>query len=137
MPKVRTKRAELTPGVTFIDIDQSGMVIMRGADHTAVEVKGAFVKFQPTIRSSERASVDSKAVRDSLLAAGAAAVVVAPVVVPDSTEDVRNPARPIPGVSGRSAEQHLEEWLASVKAPDDVKLDALYEANASIDEAGL
>jgi len=98
------------------------------------EVKGAFVKVQPTVRSSERWSIDRKAVKERLLAAGARAVVVTPVVVPDSTEDVRDPARPPVALS---PEMHLAEWFGSVKAEETLKSRAFDEAVNTLGAAGL
>jgi hypothetical protein len=137
MTKIRVKKpTTLTTTVEFIDVVQSGMVITHSFDDEPEVVSGAFVKVQPTIRASERSGVDSKAVRERLMAAGAAAVVVAPIVVPDSTKDLLDPARPLPVIL--SAEQHVRDWLEGVRGASILVLErALREALASVAEAGL
>lgn len=120
--------------IEFVDVAQPGMRILKGIDEgVGKSVTGCYVKYAPIVKSSERASLDTKHVRERLLAAGATAVVVVPVVVPDSTVDMKRlePRRV-------SAEVHLREWFAGVKAVSPKLLEsAVAEAVTTIGEAGL
>lgn len=122
--------------IEFIDVAQAGMrVFSRGIDDEGIgkAVSGCYVKYAPIVKSSERSSLDTKLVRERLLAAGATAVVVVPVVVPDSTADMKRHApRRV------SAEVHLREWFEGVKAVSPKLLEsAIAEAVTTIGEAGL
>lgn len=132
-PAIRGRRH----GVEFVDVPQPGMVITNGSVCGSVELlAGAYVKVSPTLRSSERAGYDSQAVRERLLAAGAVAVVVVPVVVPDSVEDVRRAAAPT--VAPKLPEQHLRDWFDGVKGVDPTLVSrAMDEAAATVCEVGL
>lgn len=134
--KTRTKRVlsrPSEPNVQFLDVRQAGMVVIRGDE--VGDVQGAYVKVAPTIRTSERATVDQKGVRERLLAAGAVAVVVVPVVVPDAVEP-RTEA--LGAQEGRSPERHLRDWFAGAKAagPEIIE-EALGEALATVAWVGL
>ena len=133
--RTRVKRAPQA-FVRFIDVEQPGMVISRTFEDMGEheDVQGAYVKVQPTIRSSERMAVDDKAIRERLLAAGAAAVVVAPIVVPDGKQAAMRPAG---GAKALSSEQHLRKWFEGVTAARKVVERAVSEALASVSEAGL
>lgn len=120
--------------VEFVDVAQPGMRILKGLDLGAESFAGCYVKVAPVVKSSERASLDTKLVRQQLLAAGATAVVVVPVVVPDSTADMKQP-KPMRRVS---SEVHLKEWFDGVKAvAPKVLAEAFAEALTTIGEAGL
>lgn len=141
--KVRTKRELTVPTrkashavgvVQFLDVAQPGMLILRGDE--VGDVAGAYVKVAPTIRTSERASVDQKAVKERLLAAGAVAVVVAPVVVPDAPE-ARTEALEADN-EARSPEWYLRDWFGGAKAAEPEVIEAaLVQAVATVGEAGL
>jgi hypothetical protein len=126
---------------TFVDCEQPGMVLSARRDtaHGGIDLddaKGAYVKVAPTVRSSERSGIDTKAIRERLLAAGALAVVVAPIVVPDSMSDLSSPSSEPPRVL--SPEQHLREWFAAVKGASSEQVRAaLEQALVSVSEAGL
>jgi hypothetical protein len=130
--RIRTKRLD-SQAAQFIDFDHPAMVILREIDGTHI-VSGAYVKFAPTVRASERAAIDAKAIRERLLAAGAVAVVVAPVIVPDSIKGRQQPDKP----AVLDSEMYLREWFALVRGlPQDVVELAMPEALASVREAGL
>ena len=131
-----SKAANAVGVVQFIDVRQAGMVVLRENDGEPLDVEGAYVKVAPTVRTSERFTVDQKLVRERLLGAGAVAVVVAPVVVPDAPE-ARTEAL---GASdeARSPEWHLRDWFAGAKAADpEVIEEALGEALATVGAVGL
>lgn len=131
----------------FINFDQPGMVVVRqslGAEsvlerdflEAAGDVTGAYVKIAPTVRSSERWLVNSKAIRERILSAGAVAVVFAPVVVPDSISGQHRADQPPP--MAKSPEAHLREWFDGVKGQSlSIVVEAMAEALASAGDAGL
>lgn len=128
-----TRQSE--PNVQFLDVRQAGMVVLRENDGEPLDVEGAYVKVAPTVRSSERFTLDQKLVRERLLSAGAVAVVVAPVVVPDVTE-ARTEA--LGAQETRSPERHLRDWFAGAKAAEpEVIEEALGEALATVGAVGL
>lgn len=96
-------------------------------------LKGAFVKYAPTIPASERASLDTSAVRKEFLTAGAAACVVVPVVVSDSTAGQKRQV----ANAKVTAEQQLREWFETVKGSQKMVERALEQAMQSAAEAGL
>lgn len=120
------------PGYRFIDVEQPGMVVVRVVDG-AGSVSGAYVKVAPTLRASERTFLDTKAVRQSLLDAGAVAVIVAPVVLPDGVENREQ----LPPAVIRTPEEHLRSWFDGVKAEKGMVEMALNEALQSVRAAGL
>lgn len=123
----------------FVDCPQSPMQVMREvgdidqAELNAGELKGAFIKVCPTVRASERQSIDARAIVQRLRNAGAAAVVVAPIVVPDGVVAAKNSPKPIV----QKPDAHLRAWLDGVKTTKTIKDRALEEALTSVQEAGL
>lgn len=122
----------------FVEVPQAGMVITktRGDEEKLLSepesIRGAFVKIQPLLRRSERTGFDAQGVKSRLVAAGAAAVIVDPVVVPDSMADV---AVPLENQTPMGPKEHLEAWFASVQTAKKLVSRALAEAMDSIDEA--
>lgn len=128
--------AEIVTAV-FVPCPQAPMQVMRevsDVENLNGELKGAFIKYAPTVRASARKNIDARAIVRSLVDAGAAAVVVAPVVVPDGpVPDAAN----APTVIVQKPVAHLRAWLDGVKATKAVKERALEEALTSVQEAGL
>lgn len=121
----------------LISIPDSAMVIVRDLEKElgGDQLNGAYVKVQPTLRASERASFDIKAIRTRLLAAGAVAVVSAPVVLPDARDGVLEADKaPTQHVT---PEQHLRAWFETASASRKVVDKALKEALDSVHGAGL
>jgi hypothetical protein len=119
--------------VQFVEWDHAAMQVVQGFNDVLEEqFQGAYVKYAPTIRASERAAVDARGVREKLMAAGAVAVVIAPIVVPDV------PVAPLETQwKPTSAEDHVRQWFGDVKAPKQLIAEAVAEALATIGEAGL
>jgi len=120
--------------VRFVGRPDAGMLVIREpAEVDTADVCGAYVKFMPTIRVSERASLDSTGIAARLRERGAIAVVVVPVVIAD-----RGPSKADEKRVHKSAEQWISAWLDAVRGVErEVALRALAEAMASADEAGL
>lgn len=97
-----------------------------------VDVRGAFVKFAPTIQASARSSVDLSRVADHLRKQGAIGVVMAPKVIRSETSDRVAAAiakAPSPGEAVRA-------WFAElVGVPDDERKEAEEIALAILAEA--
>lgn len=135
--KTRSKRP--AGSVLFVQVEQAGMFVARDAAQATTlladpgRVKGAFVKFAPTVPASERALLDSSADRKKFIDAGAAACVVTPIVVPDSSSGQKKDVAP----SKLSAEEHLKLWFESVKGSAKLLEQALEEALKSVGDAGL
>ena len=136
-PGVRQTLTVDKPDVRMVPVFHAHMKVLRSEAETKAALKeglgGAFVKYMPTIRASERASVDTKALRDKFVAAGAVAVVIAPTIVPDrapekASQEPRKTA---------TAESHLKTWFDGVKAAKGVAEAALEEALKTVGEAGL
>jgi hypothetical protein len=121
----------------FVECPQSPMRVMRDVselENLEGELKGAFVKVAPTVRASQRSSIDARAIVKTLTDAGAAAVVVAPIIVPDvAVKDVPKDRK----AAVQKPEVHLRAWLDAVKATKAIKDSALQEALTSVQEAGL
>jgi hypothetical protein len=133
-PVALSGRASLPRGsVHFLDVPQAGMVVLRENDGERLDVEGAYVKVSPTVRTSERFTIDQKLVRTRLLDAGAVAVIVAPVVLPDGVENREQ----LPPAVIRTPEEHLRSWFAGVKAEKGMVEMALNEALQSVRAAGL
>lgn len=128
---MRTRtRVRAVTAITYVDVRQSGMLVVTTTEQQAEllkseQVRGAFVKFAPTLRASERASLDVKATRRAFLDAGASAVVIAPVVISDSTLNQKISLGEVPVVT---PEMHLREWFESVKEQRNVIERAVAEA---------
>jgi hypothetical protein len=140
--KLRSKPVRGLPGTTssrvsFVQVEQAGMFVARDVEQNTKllsdkRVKGSFVKFAPTVPASERASIDSSEVRQKFIAAGAAACVVTPIIIPDSSSGQKRE-----GPNKLSAEQQLRLWFESVKGSAKLLEQALEEAMKSVGDAGL
>ena len=123
---------------SFVQVEQAQMFVARDSEQCRKllgdekRVKGSFVKYAPTIPASERATLDTSAVRTEFLTAGAAACVVVPHVVSDSTAGQKRQK-----VTKVTAEQQLREWFETVKGPAKMIAGALEQAMKSVEEAGL
>jgi hypothetical protein len=131
--KLRQKRT----GLRFVDCSQASMIVLRDLERakdfaSGKDAKGAYVKVAPTIRAHERQSFDSKAIRDALLEAGALAVIIAPIVVPEVAA-----ARKHEPVSQVRPEEYLKQWFAVAKSAKELGPDAMAEALQTLGEAGL
>lgn len=131
------KVTDVAGQTTFIPVFSAGVKVLRTEAEEKAAFKaglsGVYVKLMPTIRASQRQSVDTKAIRDKYTQAGAIAVVIAPVVVPDGVQD--NEPEKLKHVS--TPEMYLRAWFAGVKAPKGTIEEAIQEAMKTIDEAGL
>lgn len=136
-PGVRQILDVAKPDVRMIPVFHARMKVIRSEADMKAALKeglpGAFVKVMPTVRASQRASVDSKAIRETFTNAGAYAVVVSPVIVPDGVPEKASQA---PSVVA-TAESQLRVWFAGVKAEKGVIEAALQEALKTVGEAGL
>lgn len=139
--KVRTRRLPGDVQYRFVEFPQAGMVVVRTTDEQNALLEdlerahGAYVKVMPRIFASERSSVDASAVKRALVAGGALAVVVAPVVVPDATKGRTKADNDLP--TKISPERYLKDWLAKAKAMPDVLEAALDDAMSTCGAAGL
>lgn len=144
-PRVRSQIAAQTAQssskarhILQLDFAQTGMIILDSLDHEerslnlADTIGGAYVKVQPTVRASERGTIDKKAIRERLLARGACAVVVDPIVIPDVRLQSPEKKRGIV-----TSEAHLREWFANAAGARKVVDKALKEALMTVTEAGL
>lgn len=125
------------PQVRMINVFHARMAVIKSLVEEKLALKegvgGAYIKYMPTVRASERANVDTKAIRQRFIDAGAIAVVVAPVIVPDGTPEkaAQSPRAVV------SAEQHLKAWFVGVKADKRIIEQALQDALITVGEAGL
>lgn len=130
--KVRARRARPALPIRFIEVEQPAMVIAETVDR-ACDVSGAYVKAQPTIHASERAGLNASAIRKHYLEAGAVAVVIAPIVLPDAR------SKSLVTERGKwvSAEERIKRFFQNVQASRKVIDAAIAEAIASTNEAGI
>lgn len=131
MPGVDTRLCQ----VAFVDVTQAGMFVAPDGIQLVQkhDVRGSFIKIIPTVKASNRDSVDRKSIRSGLLEAGATAVLVDPVFVPDSIARSQTGTR---SVSIRP-EQYLKTWFQDNKVQSKLAEAALEEAMRSVGEAGL
>ena len=92
------------------------------------DVRGAYVRLAPRLRSSERRAFDAAGAVDSLRARGAAAAVFSPTTVPDAVGREEAPR----GVDARA---EAAAWFGP--APEGDAAEALAEVLRLIDGVGL
>lgn len=130
------KAGERAYKLEFVDLPSAALTVARTDDEQdallCVDVAGTYVKLQPTLRASERAAFDDKKIRGLLEKAGAAAVVMAPIVVPDAVD-----AAALPDSTQHSPREHIESYLSQVKANKAVIAAAIEEAMSSLADSGL
>lgn len=140
--KRRTKQqpgARVGEKMRFLEIEQPRMLCIYDRQvHTSdrERFQGAYVKVAPNILASQKSEYDATAIRRQLLAAGAAAVVIAPTIVPDAPEKADEPR--VDGAAPTTPEEHLKRWFASVKgSPQPIVDEALDQALTTLSEVGL
>lgn len=131
--RVRKRRAALIE-TRFIEIPDAALILVRELAEAHTDVTGAFIKVQPTIRASERSTLDVKLIRQRYLDAGAAAVVVTPIVIPDSRQGV---LAPVSALERHTPEEYLRAWFENAMASPEVIERAIADALGSMSEAGL
>lgn len=93
------------------------------------DVRGAYVRLAPRLRSSERRAFDAAGAVDALRARGAAAAVFSPTTVPDAVGRERAPAGHL------DARAEVDAWFGP--APEAAEAEAKAEVLRLIDGAGL
>lgn len=129
--------------IGFIDVDTTPLVELDGVPsedapmaHRAdfdQTVSGAFVKVMPVLRRSERDGFIDADARRRVLAAGARACVIRPVIVPDVV------AKSAPERARLNPRDELRRWVAEhMLAARDEMLDALLtHCDGILSEVGL
>jgi hypothetical protein len=110
-----------TARVRFVEVPTTPLVQVERVDGEHPDVKGAIVKVAPTIRSSERETFDGARVMAKLREAGALAVQLAPVTLPDTVapEARRQVAR------AQSPEDAIRAFFAEFKGvPEEERAEA-------------
>lgn len=119
--------------IRFIDVPTAELLVLEDAEEwTPEEVRDRFVKVAPRIAVSEREAFDGPAIAARIRAAGARAVVLAPVMVPE----VRRVAPE--KVAGRTPREAVAAWFDEQKTiPVDDRAAALELVLGFMDEESM
>ena len=91
--------------IRFVQVPNSPVLKLERDDGR--DVAGAFVRYAPRLRRSEREAFDVRAVEAALRARGARVVVASPVLLPDEAEAKRSEA------STLDARDEVRAWFAN------------------------
>lgn len=117
---------------TFVEVDHAKLHIVETLDFNPDEIaEGSYVKLEPRLKESERATFDANEAAARLYDAGASVVIVVPRYIPETFNKLEVE------VVEYSSTEILKQWFAEQPMDEDLLDDAYCLAIGFTSEEGL